>query len=253
MRVVTIVHMSDLHFGDADPAALDAARNALIELQPDVVAVSGDLTQSGRAKEFKAAADYFATIPFPLVVTPGNHDAPVFNLFHRLIWPKRRYQRLMLATSWSDAELGVRVRAFDTARAVQLRRDWSQGVYDLNDLDHALHEGGRLVLVAHHTPVTPPGAAVESEPRRGKRALARMAKHDGLVLLAGHTHKFYAGRLAGGPLTIVAPSLASSRLRGEQNGFVVVRIAHNGVSASLHNYDGKDFVAMEQMTVDAPA
>lgn len=253
MRTVTIVHMSDLHFGDADPAALAAARAAIDEIAPDVVAVSGDLTQAGRQREFNAAADYLGAIPFPLVVTPGNHDAPVFNLFSRALWPKRRYLRLTFATSWSDAELGVRVRAFDTARAMQLRRDWSQGVYDLEDLDEALHEGGRLVLVAHHTPVTPPGAAVESEPRRGKSALARMAKHDGLVLLAGHTHKFYAGRLSGGPLTIVAPSLASSRLRGEQNGFVVVRIAHNGVSAALHAFDGKDFVAMEQMTVDAPA
>lgn len=251
MRSITIAHMSDLHFGDADPRALEAARTALDEIKPDVVAVSGDLTQAGRHGEFRATADYLATIPFPLVVTPGNHDAPVFNMLSRIVWPKRRYLRLMLATTWHDAEMGVRVRSFDTSRAVQMRRDWSQGVYDIDELDDALQEGGRLVLVAHHSPVTPPNAPVESDARRGKKALERMRRHDGLVLLCGHTHRFFAGRLNGGPLTVVAPSLASSRVRGDDNGFVVVQIAHNGVSAALHAFDGAAFRMREQVVVDA--
>ncbi|MET0181815.1 MAG: metallophosphoesterase [Caulobacterales bacterium] len=253
MEQVTIAHISDLHFGDADPAALYAAREALIALNPDVVACSGDLTQGGRTQEFADAAKWLADLPFPLVVAPGNHDAPVYNVLSRLTRPKRRFVRLMLATSWSHAELGVRVRAFDTARPVQLRRDWSQGVYDLKDLDEMLEEGGRLVLVAHHPPVTPPGAQVESDARRGKRALERMAKHNGLVLLCGHTHKFYVGRLGGGPLTVVAPSLSSFRQRGETPGFVSVQIAFNGVSAALHNFDGNEFKAVEQVTVEAVA
>lgn len=251
MRSVTIAHISDLHFGDSDLSALAAAREALLELRPDVVACSGDLTQSGRTREFADAAKWLADLPFPLVVAPGNHDSPVFNILSRLARPKRRFVRLMLATSWSDSELGVRVRAFDTARPVQMRRDWSQGVYDLKDLDETLEEGGRLVLVAHHPPITPPGSQVESDARRGKKALERMAKHHGLVLLCGHTHKFYAGRLGGGPLTIVAPSLSSFRQRGETPGFVSVEIAFNGMSAALHNFDGVKFEAVERVTVDA--
>ncbi len=242
MSEIAIAHLSDLHFGDEDPAALDAAREALIALRPDCVAVSGDLTQAGRAREFDAAAAYLASLPFPLVVTPGNHDAPVFNILHRLTRPKLRFTRLMLATAWAHPQHDVRVRAFDTARAVQMRRDWSQGVYDLDDLELALAAEGRLVLVAHHTPVTPPGAKVESDARRGRRALERMKTREDLVLLAGHTHKFFAGRLEGGPLTIVAPSLASSRVRGEENGFVMVRVSRDAVSATLHAFDGVRFL-----------
>lgn len=254
MRAVTIAHLSDLHFGDADPNALAAAREALLRVRPDVVAISGDLTQAGRRREFEAAAKYLDSLPFPLVVAPGNHDAPVYNLLARVMYPKKRFLRLMLSTSWSDAEEGVRVRAFDTARAIQMRRDWSQGVYDLDALDDVLDEGGRLVLVAHHAPVTPPGAPVESDARRGESARRRMGRHNGLVLLCGHTHKFFAGRLgADGPLTIIAPSLSSSRLRGEEAGFVVVQVAHNGVSAMLHAYDGAAFRSLEQVTVDAAA
>ncbi len=254
MRAITVAHLSDLHFGDADPAALAAAREALIALKPDVIAVSGDLTQAGRSSEFQDAAAYLESLPFPQVVAPGNHDAPVYNLLARIAQPKKRYLKLMLATNWSDAEAGVRVRAFDTARAVQMRRDWSQGVYDLDALDEALHEGGRVLLVAHHPPVTPPGAQVDSAPRRGERARQRMGKHNGLVLLCGHTHKFFAGRLgADGPLTVVAPSLSSSRQRGETPGFVVVQVAHNGVCAMLHAFDGRAFRSLEQVTVDAAA
>ncbi len=254
MRAITIAQISDLHFGDSDPGALKAGREALIALNPDVVAVSGDLTQSGREREFADAAAYLASLPFPLVVTPGNHDAPVFNVLARIWNPKKRFLRLMLANSWSDGEAGVRVRAFDTTRAIQMRRDWSQGVYDLQALGDTLSEGGRLMLVAHHPPITPPDAQVESDAYRGERARRLMAKHNGLVLLCGHTHKFFAGRLGqGGPLTIIAPSLASSRQRGERPGFVEIQVAHNGVSAILHAYDGQAFRSTEQVTVDAAA
>lgn len=254
MRAISIAHLSDLHFGDADPDALEAAREMLLALKPDVVAVSGDLTQAGRTREFEEAAAYLESLPFPQVVAPGNHDAPVYNVLARIMHPKKRFLRLMLATNWSDAEAGVRVRAFDTARAIQMRRDWSQGVYDLDSLDDVLDEGGRLLLVAHHPPVTPPGAQVDSDAHRGERARQRMGKHNGLVLLCGHTHKFFAGRLgADGPLTVVAPSLSSSRQRGETPGFVVVQVAHNGVSAMLHSFDGKAFRSLEQVTVDAAA
>ena len=53
MRV--IAHLSDLHFGRVDPATLPALQAALIAARPDVLVVSGDLTQRARRHEFEAA------------------------------------------------------------------------------------------------------------------------------------------------------------------------------------------------------
>lgn len=242
--------MSDLHFGDADPKAISAARDTILELKPDVVAVSGDLTQSGHEHEFAAAAEWLSTFPLPLVVAPGNHDAPVFNLLARLTRPKQRYKRLMLSTDY--AKDGVHVRAFDTARPVQMRLDWSQGVYDLRALKHVVEETpGRLVLVAHHAPITPPNAPVRSDAHRGQRALMRMRSRTDLVLLTGHTHKFFAGRLGGadGPTTIVSPSLASSRRRGEKNGFVLIKIDGEAINTTLYDFDGETFGSLADVAL----
>ena len=44
----TLVHLSDLHFGRIDPALVDPLRRAVVELKPDLVAISGDFTQRAR-------------------------------------------------------------------------------------------------------------------------------------------------------------------------------------------------------------
>ena len=72
-----VVHLSDLHFGR--PAAherLDALKGLLAEIEPDAVAVSGDLTQRCTKGEFSQARAYLDALGemAPYVVIPGNHD-----------------------------------------------------------------------------------------------------------------------------------------------------------------------------------
>ena len=50
-----IAHLTDLHFGAEDPAVVEALVADLAADPPDLVAVSGDLTQRARLTEFRAA------------------------------------------------------------------------------------------------------------------------------------------------------------------------------------------------------
>ena len=50
-----LAHLSDLHFGRLDRAVLPALTRAIRAARPDVVVVSGDLTQRARRREFAAA------------------------------------------------------------------------------------------------------------------------------------------------------------------------------------------------------
>jgi 3',5'-cyclic AMP phosphodiesterase CpdA len=63
--VRTIVHLSDLHFGRIDPELPPALQRAVVEAAPDLVVVSGDLTQRARLAEFKAAARFLEGLPTP--------------------------------------------------------------------------------------------------------------------------------------------------------------------------------------------
>ena len=75
--MVKIVHVSDLHFGrPAVSEQLDSLKARISDLEPDAVAVSGDLTQRCTHREFRMAREYLDGIAntAPYVVIPGNHD-----------------------------------------------------------------------------------------------------------------------------------------------------------------------------------
>jgi 3',5'-cyclic AMP phosphodiesterase CpdA len=63
MRIVA--HLSDLHFGRVDAALLDAAAPALEALAPDLIVVSGDLTQRAQAGQFRRRSVDLDTLPKP--------------------------------------------------------------------------------------------------------------------------------------------------------------------------------------------
>ena len=52
----TIVHISDIHFGRVDHTLVEPLLEVIHSLRPDVMAISGDLTQHGTEREFRQAA-----------------------------------------------------------------------------------------------------------------------------------------------------------------------------------------------------
>ena len=80
---VRLAHLSDIHFGGENVAAVAAAAEHLNAGAFDLVVVSGDLTRYAETPEFEAAASWLQGIRAPLLVTPGNHDAPY------LAWAER--------------------------------------------------------------------------------------------------------------------------------------------------------------------
>ena len=93
----TIAHISDLHFGRINPLIPPALREALLEARPDVVVVSGDLTQRARRAEFAAARQFLGSLPFPQVVVPGNHDVPLHDVMRRWLAPLEKYRSYISA------------------------------------------------------------------------------------------------------------------------------------------------------------
>src|SRR5436309_7341748 len=106
----TLVHLSDIHFGRVDPALIDPLLDAVRRLAPDVVVVSGDLTQRARTGEFQEARAFLDRLPQPRIVVPGNHDVPLYNLYGRFVEQLARYRRHItddLEPSYIDDEIAV--------------------------------------------------------------------------------------------------------------------------------------------------
>ena len=113
----TLAHLSDLHFGRVHAPVLEPLRRALAAIGPDLVVVSGDLTQRARAEQFREARAFLDSLPFPRLVVPGNHDIPLYNVVKRFAAPLRDYRRIVsreLCPVFEDDE--VVVVGLNTAR-----------------------------------------------------------------------------------------------------------------------------------------
>ena len=110
------------HDADGAPGNKAAAR------APELVAVSGDLTQSARRRELAATRDFLAQLAPPVLVVPGNHDVPDWDLIRRLFRPWRRYGRYItedMYQRYSSPTLSV--LGLNSARRWSPHTDWSRG------------------------------------------------------------------------------------------------------------------------------
>jgi len=229
----TLLHLSDLHFGRVDPGILAPLVKFIGEIKPDLVAISGDLTQRARTTEFQAAKEFLASIPFPQIVVPGNHDVPLHNLISRFARSLDGYTRYIgadLQPSYTDPEIVV--AGVNTARAWT----WKDGRINRRQLEklqallQAAPSRATKIVVTHH-PFDLPAGAVGRVVGRSRLAMETLAECGVDLLLAGHFHiadttqtaKRY--KMAGYSAIIVSSGTSTStRGRGQPNSFNVIRI-----------------------------
>ena len=229
----TLIHLSDLHFGRIDPAILAPLVKFIGDVKPDLVAVSGDLTQRARTAEFLAAKEFLASIPFPQIVVPGNHDVPLHNLVSRFTRSLDRYQRYVtpdLQPVFADSE--VVVAGVNTARALT----WKDGRINQGQLQHlratlqAAPSDRTKIVVTHH-PFDLPAGASGRVVGRSRLAMKTLAECRVDLLLAGHFHIADTGQTAkrykmpGYSAIIVSSGTSTStRGRGQPNSLNVIQI-----------------------------
>ncbi len=93
-RKMTLLQISDPHFGTEQPAVVEALLRLAQEIQPAAVIVSGDITQRARRAQFEAAREFVSRLSPPAVVAiPGNHDIPLFNVIARMFHPYAGFER----------------------------------------------------------------------------------------------------------------------------------------------------------------
>jgi 3',5'-cyclic AMP phosphodiesterase CpdA len=228
---VRLIHMTDIHFNIQHPQAVEAATAFAHETPHDLVILSGDITQAGLPEEFTAVAAWIERLPKPLVVCPGNHDTTYYNVPLRILKPWGRYRHWIGPTEEVEHQSpGLYARTLNTARGIQLRRNWSKGLADLDEFRRAGEALNRAppeclrVLVCHHPLMEVLGEPITAEVRRGKQAAAILAEHKVDLVVTGHLHVPFAVTLPVGDerTHAVGGSTMSLRERGAPIGFNVI-------------------------------
>lgn len=252
--MTSILHFADIHFGVEDAAALARVDATIEKLAPDVSVISGDITQTGSAAEFAAAAQWIARLSGPKIITPGNHDTPMYGLIDRVLKPFDRYADYIAP---HDAGLfedeNVIIQSLNTSRGVQMKLDWSLGMVNLDDLDAriARFEQGDWAklrfLNVHHPFVYPPESPLQKATDKGPEGLKRLADGNCDAVLSGHVHiPFVVEREPGGSeLLSISAGTLSTRQRGNRPSFNHIQVDVDEIIITMIEFTGEEYIRSE--------
>lgn len=243
----TIVQLSDLHFGATLVPTLEPLVRQLTDMAPDLVIVSGDLTQRAREEQFVEARAYLARLPLPQLVLPGNHDVPLYDVMRRFLSPLGRYTQYItndLAPAFIDDE--VAVVGINTARSLTFKG----GDISASQLEHAVKQlatapaGAARIVVTHHPFDIPEGLSGVEVVGGAERALEAFERCQVDLFLSGHIHLVHITGAAkyrpGYHATILqAGTATSTRARREANSFFVFRIDETSIACETHGWNAE--------------
>ena len=230
----TLLHLSDLHFGRIHPPLVAPLVAFARNLEPDVVVVSGDLTQRARSAQFRQARAFLDALPTPQIVVPGNHDVPLYNVFARFLGPLDKYRKYIsrdLEPVFVDSRIAV--VGLNSARSLTIKN----GRLNPEQLERVrsrlspLPERLTKIVVTHHPLDLPSNPSDKDLIGRARLAMQTFAACGVDILLAGHVHVGDAGStaqryraLGRAALVVNAGTATSTRGRGQANSFNVIRI-----------------------------
>lgn len=279
-----IAHLSDVHFGAHDPTIVAGVEAWLIEAKPDLLIISGDFTQRAQEEEFRQASEWLTRLReagHPLLMVPGNHDVPLYDVARRFLRPLARYARHIdpVLCPWFESD-EVAVLGLNTARSLTVKdgRINSEQVRLLHTRFATVAPGKTRILVTHHPLYAMPighGGELSEAVGRHERAARAVCEAGVRIALAGHFHRTYAEAAhamtgkAGAALVVQAGTATSTRLRNNEpqsfnwihtNGPDEIElqvVAWNGTrferaSHVRFRFTGKDWLH-EQVGDDGPA
>lgn len=224
---IRLFHVSDLHFGQEDRAALDWFAKEVAQERPDAVICTGDLTMRARPREFAAAAEWLGQLGVPVSVEAGNHDIPYYwEPITRVRRTFARYDVLREAVHRDLAVDGAALVSLRTIASAQWRLNLSKGLVRPAALSRTLDglagaSAAGLRLVACHHPLVDANTRSSGSTRGGKRALAALAQAGAHAVLSGHVHDCFdlTVETSGGPIRMIGAGTLSQRLRATRPSY----------------------------------
>jgi 3',5'-cyclic AMP phosphodiesterase CpdA len=229
----TLLHLSDFHFGRTDARLLAALLDLAAHLNPDLLVVSGDLTQRARTNQFRAAKDFLSALPSPQIVVPGNHDVPMHNPLARFLYPLRGYRRYIADDPepfYQDQEMAVLGLNSSRSLTIQDGRLNDKQIARLRQVFDEVSPNTVKILVSHHPFELPPGFETHRTVGGAKKVLAAAAARGVDAILTGHLHTMHSVCTAlresdiQWSVLLSQAGTISTRLRGQAASFNVLRI-----------------------------
>ncbi len=216
-----LLQISDTHFGTEQPHVVEALVTLAAQQRPDVVVLSGDITQRARPVQFRAARAFVDRLGAPVLAIPGNHDIALFDLWARLTCPYARYAAAFGAELEPvHASQDLLIVGVNTTRAWRHKN----GEVSASQIDRVAKlltaaSPRQLRVVVVHQPAAVPRAKDRPNLLRGHVLAQRVWSAAGAdLVMGGHIHLPYTLALHGlarRMWVVQAGTAVSSRTRPE--------------------------------------
>lgn len=250
-----LIHLSDLHFGANDPDIVAAVERQVNEARPDLVVISGDLTQRAKTEQFQQACRFLERLRdngHEVLAVPGNHDVPLYDVLRRFLSPLTRYMRYIDDTLCPVYELpGATVLGINTARSFTFtegRISHEQMHFIRETFERSDPEAMRILVTHHPLFAIPVGEGLGRAVGRSEDALDAIGEAGVDMLLAGHNHdaSIHSARdlvtRAGPALVVQAGTATSTRLREQPQSFNLIDTGRASATITVFIWRGDDFV-----------
>ena len=197
--MITLLHVSDLHFGPPYVEKVGEALQAFAaRLTPTAIVASGDFTQRAKPEQFQAARAFLDRFPkVPVVVTPGNHDAPLYRVAERVLDPFGHYREyinpeLDTVTRIPGATI-VAINSMAPLRGLVNGRIHRWQIEFVRDALAGRPDDELRIVVAHHHFAPPPDFEGGDVMPKAQRAIDAFTQMRVDLVMGGHLHRAYIG------------------------------------------------------------
>ena len=239
--MTVVAHISDLHIcksTDFDEGKFLQAVTEINQLQPDMIILTGDLTNGGFLAEYEMAQKYLKMFEAPLFAIPGNHDARNLGdqTFEEFIG--ERSWKLTMDDNFTVIGLDSSSPDENRGHVGNPQRLWLE-----HQLDQCVvNENFSIVALHHHLIPVPQTGRERNVLSDAGDTLKTLISHEVDLILCGHKHVPNVWKL-NNTVVINAGSLSCTKLRGRNgNSYNVYNISDNEIEIYLNIIDEERFL-----------
>ncbi len=232
-----IAHISDSHIGDNDfneKSFLNVV-DEINDLKPDMILLTGDITNKGYYNQFEKATEYLAMFNDPLFAIPGNHDARNlgYQTFEEFIG--ERSWKLTKDNNFVVIGLDSSSPDVDSGNIGRPQQIWMD-----HQLDQCvINECFSIVCLHHHVIPIPNTGRERNVLYDAGDILKTLVDHEVDLVLAGHKHVANVWKIHN-TLFINAGSVSSKKLRGnDKNSYNTYYINDDSIKIILNKVDSE--------------
>lgn len=241
-----LLHISDLHFGFHEPEIVTTFLEEVHRIAPDLIFISGDITQRAKPSQFREAKQFISTLPCPVLTVPGNHDIPLYNIFRRSIWPFYAYKRYIsrsLQVSFENET--IRILGLSSVDSGKIK-DGTLSPKSLRMIEKFFSTQGKKwnILFFHHNFSYFEGL---HKPLENEKEIIEYLKRSTVdIVCTGHLHYANIGTIKrndGKECTLLhAGSLMCSRSKDKLNSYYQIELSSESLKLEWRVLDGNEFV-----------